>query len=256
MLSKEKVKHLKSLHLAKFRNESGMFIAEGPKLVAELSGSNFQTLSIYHTPEWNPELAIGLTGDVVLISERELQQISMLKTPNSVFAVVKIPNESLDHSVVMNGLSLLLDDIHDPGNLGTIIRIADWFGVHQIICSPDCVEVYNPKVVQSSMGSVFRVRVCYQEPTAFLQQYSEKLPVYGAYLEGESVFTAPLDRKGIIVIGSESHGIRKEIAPYITQRIWIPPFGAEGSAHAESLNASVACGIVLYEFRKREFFEQ
>jgi len=256
MLSKEKIKHLRSLHLAKFRNESGLFIAEGPKLAGELIRSSLQIHALYHTAAWNPDQAAGRCREITLISEEELLRISLLKTPNQVFAVCGIPAYTIDQSELLNGLTLLLDDIHDPGNLGTIIRIADWYGIQQLICSPDCVEVFNPKVVQSSMGSVFRVKVFYRDPELFLREYSKLLPVFGAYLDGENVLTSSLTSMGIIVIGSESHGIRRTLEPFITRKLLIPAFVREGGTHAESLNASVACGILLHEFRRREFSGQ
>jgi RNA methyltransferase, TrmH family len=257
MLSKAQIKHIISLQSPKFRKLQQQFIAEGPKLVSEFLNSPFKVDSIYALEEWQGEARrlAGRKGIMVTdITGIELEKISALVTPNQVLAVVNIPPLTLDWAGLQKDLTLMLDDIRDPGNLGTIIRIADWFGISQVICSPDCVDVWNPKVVQASMGSVARVKVFYQDLKVFLEDLKEdEIPVYGTFLEGENICISKLDRKGIIIIGSESHGITPQLLPYIHERLYIPSFRSSLSpaVGAESLNASVATGIILYEFRRR-----
>lgn len=176
------------------------------------------------------------------ISEKELEKISSFKTPQSAIALVGIPHSYLEKSLKKEDWILVLDGIHDPGNLGTIIRSADWFGVHTIVCSEDCVELYNPKVIQATMGSLFRVQVFYADIGEFLHQSGKT--VYGATLDGENIFRIKFEKSGILVIGSESHGIRPEVLKHCSANISIPAYGK-----AESLNAAVATSILLSRIR-------
>ncbi len=236
MLSKNEVKYIQSLYHKKQREQQGLFIAEGPKLLTELLTSNFTIETIYATAEWLVNNIIKHPA-IVTITAQELERISNLQTPNQVVAIVRqqTPTTSPNFS---KGLTLALDGIQDPGNLGTIIRIADWFGITQIICSHDTVELYNPKVIQSTMGSFLRTKLWYQDLASTIS--STEVPVFGALLEGASIYKIAKPKAGILVIGSEGSGISKEVLPYISNPVTIPRIGG-----AESLNAAVATGIIV-----------
>lgn len=249
MLSKNKLKLIRSLQILKYRRQLGLFIAEGPKIVNEFLNSRFEVAFIFATREWfdkNTELKLPVNSDI--ISESELKKISNLITPNEVLAVVKVLVPA-EYPNVSNELVLMLDNIKDPGNLGTIIRTADWFGINHIICSESCVDVYNPKVVQSAMGSLARVSVHYTGLEKYLQSLKSGVPVYGTVLDGKNIFSSGLSNHGVIIIGSESHGISDTLQPFITHRISIPNLSETKSA--DSLNASVAAAITLAEFKRR-----
>ena len=235
MISKNELKYIQSLCQKKQRAAEGVFIAEGPKLAEELMASNYRIIKGYATADWLAENQSG--KGFVEVSEIELEKMTGLQTANQVIMVCeqKIQKTIPDLS---QKLSLVLDGIQDPGNLGTIIRIADWFGITQIIASEDTVELYNPKVVQSTMGSFIRVPVYYTNLVSFLT--ATHLPVYGAMLEGKSMYELNKPVSGLLVIGNESKGIREPIQLLIKQAITIPRFGG-----AESLNAAVATGILV-----------
>jgi TrmH family RNA methyltransferase len=239
MISKSQLKYIQSLGQKKYRDEAGVFIAEGPKLVKELLQSkNTGFIHLYALEEWiriNEKLVKGI--DVTIIDEIELERISQLKTPNQVMAVIK--KYELQEPLTKGKISLVLDAIQDPGNLGTIIRIADWFAIPQIICSPDCADVYNQKVVQATMGSIARVKVFYTGLSGWIKQ-QDKIRVYITMLEGKDVTKMDPLTEGLIIIGNESKGISDELLPYANERITIPKKGK-----AESLNAAVATGIIL-----------
>ena len=243
MLSKKIVKYIQSLSHKKLRDEENAFVAEGPKVVAEfLSGGNFNCKILCGYGDWisaNKRLLNKiLPENIYEIDEISLQKISLLKTPNKVMAVFeKKINKKLPG--IKNKLSLMLDDIQDPGNLGTIIRIADWFGIENIICSENCVDCYNPKVVQSTMGSLVRVNVRYTSLLSFIDEH-KNISVYAAALSGISLHDCKKITEGIILIGNESIGIREELLNKAIQKITIPKYG-----HAESLNAAVAAGIII-----------
>ena len=233
MLSRSESKYIQSLHHKKQRDIEGLFLVEGPKIVKEILQSHFVVRKLYATSIWinnNQEVQ-----DVVEVNEDELQKISNLQTAHQVLAVVEKPTI---HKKADDKLSIVLDGIQDPGNFGTIIRIADWFGIRTIICSEDCVELYNPKVIQSTMGSFIRTQVDYFDLSTWFS--SNKLPVYGALLNGKNIKEVGSIHEGIIVIGNESKGIRQNILPFIQHPISIARVG-----DAESLNASVATGIIL-----------
>lgn len=214
-----------------------MFVAEGPKIVEELlMASNMRAEQVYAVRDWSPPAALS---DKLLteVSESELERLSSLATPNQVLGIFKKP--SFSPPVFNKTLSLILDGIQDPGNLGTIVRIADWFGISRILCSPDCADVYSAKAMQSTMGSVSRIPVVYGDPESVIRQYPD-LPVYAAVLEGASLYETGRVREGLIVIGNESRGIRPGLLERTTHRITIPRRG-----RAESLNAAVATGILL-----------
>jgi len=236
MLSRNEVKYIQSLCHKKQRQKEGLFIAEGPKITGELLQSSFVIKKIYALKKWignNP----AVKHDIVEISETELERISALQTPGEVLVIAeqKAPPEQ---PVFNNQLTLVLDGIRDPGNLGTIVRIADWFGIQQVICSNDTVEVYNPKVIQSTMGSFIRVNVWYDELEKLLKDVS--VPVFGALLYGDNVYHVQKPKEGLMVIGNESNGISENIMQYISHPITIPKKGG-----AESLNAAVATAIIL-----------
>lgn len=249
MLSKSTIKYIQSLADKKARTEANCFIAEGPKIVETLIELNDSCVQhIYTLSEWIEPHKILLEKSKIkvdIITEIELERISQLQTPNQVLALVK-QFEEFDISTINDGLYLMLDGIQDPGNMGTIIRTADWFGISGIICSEDCVDMYNTKVVQSSMASIVNVKIAYKNLINILKE-NKRLTVYGAVLNGEDIRTAKLQKNAIIVIGNESKGISKNLLPYISQSITIPSFGK-----AESLNAAVATGVVLSHFRREE----
>jgi len=252
MISINQIKHINSLKQNKFRKIHKEFIAEGEKTVADILSSNFEISSIFALEEWLEKNQDNCKEiEVEQISEKELNRISSQKTPNKVLAVVKIPENKIDFQTIFSDLILMLDNINDPGNLGTIIRIADWFGIKNIICSENTVDLYNPKVVQATTGSIARVKVCYTELKEFIQKTPENITVYATLLEGENISKSKLKKTGIIIIGSESHGISKELFPFIKKKIKIPEYLTKTDTQkAESLNASIATAIVCYEFRR------
>jgi TrmH family RNA methyltransferase len=239
MVSKSQLKYIQSLGQKKYRDIEGIFVAEGPKLVKELIQSkNVELTQIFALNEWAAENKDLLkSADVTAINEAQLQRISQLTTPNKVIALVKkFPPAA---PVIKERISLVLDSIRDPGNLGTIIRIADWFGVSQIICSDDCADMYNPKVVQATMGSIARVNVFYTDLPVWLKQQSG-IRIYAAMMEGKDVTKMSAIKEGLLIIGNESTGIDKELQECANEKISIPRKG-----NAESLNAAVATGIIL-----------
>lgn len=224
MLPKNTIRNVKNLHQKKFRKQTGQFIVEGEKLLQELLASEFRINQLYCTEE-------GLFSEAQLISGKDLERISALKSPNKVLAVVQIPDGRPNEKAP----ALLLDGVNDPGNLGTIIRIADWYGINQVVCSKDAVDVYNPKTVQASMGSIFRVRVYYEDLPTYLHQTS--LTTYAAVMDGDIIQQG--EPSFNLLMGSESHGVRNGL-DRACQRITIQRKGK-----AESLNVGVACGIIL-----------
>ena len=253
MISKSQIQFIKSLTISKFRKSHRQFIAEGPKLINELANSSFKVEGIYALSSWinsNRFRFSNKTG-ISEVSEKELSRISGLKTPNQVLATIHMAENVSPESKSHNDLVLMLDDIRDPGNLGTIIRTADWFGIQQIICSDSCVDIYNPKVVQATMGSLFRVQVFYSNLKEYLEQMPHEQLIYGTLLEGENIYKTGLNNQGIIIIGNESKGISEDLIPFITNKITIPNYSNESPYTAESLNASTAAAIVCAEFRRQ-----
>ena len=240
MITKNQVKYIQSLGQKKSRDEENRFIAEGPKLVNELLvAGNCKLVQLYGLKGWIEENAsTNEQSEIMEVSPDELEKISQLTTPNQVLAVVEKVKWK-DEPEVKGAISLVLDTIQDPGNMGTIIRLADWFGVKNIFCSMDSADIYNPKVVQSSMGSISRVRVEYTDILSFLKTYAG-VRIYAAVLEGSDITKMEKINEGIIVIGNESKGINEEILKLANVKITIP-----GKGKAESLNAGVATGIIL-----------
>ncbi len=249
MLSTGRLRFVRSLHQKKFREKEGLFLVEGPKLVHELLQTKaFAVDSIYATSNWR--LPDGLDPELVqIVTDEQLGRLSVLDSPNRVLAVCQIPASSGHTKPPTKGLTLLLDQISDPGNLGTIIRTADWFGVSQVFCSPDSAELFNPKVIQATMGSVFRMKVVHTPLIDLLVRNTEStgIPVYAAVLGGENVFHTELKKDAWLLIGNESRGVSQMLMPFVTRAVTIPSF-AEGPAKAESLNVSVATGILCAEF--------
>ncbi len=240
MLVKQKVKYIQTLGQKKFREQEGVFIAEGPKLVKELLEADAASVKeVYGLKDWMDDNQKLLNKTVATeISEIELEKISQLTTPNKVVAIVQ-QYEVPETITTKDQITLVLDNVQDPGNLGTIIRIADWFGIKQIVCSPDSADMYNPKVVQSTMGSIARVKVYYTDLEEWLDVQKE-ITIYAASLDGDDVRTMEKIKEGIIIIGNESKGISNEIINLATRKITISKKG-----NAESLNAAVAAGIIL-----------
>jgi TrmH family RNA methyltransferase len=256
MLSRNKVKYIKSLTLKKQREKNRQFIAEGSKLVLDLLDSGHTICEMFATSEWIGKYSSRFHSKKILptsVTEDELSRITALTTPSPVLAIVSIPETTIDPGSYTGGLILALDGIRDPGNLGTIIRIADWFGISAVICSETTVDLYNPKVVQATMGSIARVPVHYADLAGFLSVLPDSLNIYGSFLEGEDIYSMDLAKEGIIIIGNESQGISANVAKFVTDKLYIPSFSARGgsAAHAESLNASVATAVLCSEFKRR-----
>jgi TrmH family RNA methyltransferase len=240
MLGKSQAKYIQSLGQKKVRDEAGLFIAEGPKIVSEiLTMAKDEVVQLFALEEWITQNVKACAGiDTIPVSEIELGKISQMTTPNKVLATVRKPGHEPTLSA-KGTVSLVLDTIQDPGNLGTIIRIADWFNIRQVICSRECADVYSPKVVQSTMGSIMRVQTQYTDLVQWLDQQHE-VNIYAASLRGEDITTMKKISEGVIVIGNESKGIGDEIMKAVDVKITIP-----GKGGAESLNAAVATGIIL-----------
>ncbi|MFE3871508.1 TrmH family RNA methyltransferase [Flavobacterium sp. ZS1P70] len=240
MVSKNQIKLITSLQQKKYRNTNKLFFAEGVKVIQELLQSNFELEHLYSTLNDFEEVS---KVKKTLIDDNDLKKISALSTPNSCLAVFKIPVEK---DKIESGLILALDSVRDPGNLGTILRLCDWFGINQLLCSKETVDVYNPKVVQATMGSIARVNVNYVDLNAFITQ--TKLPIFGTFMDGENIYKTSLPQEGIIIMGNEANGISAELEKLIQNRLTIPRFG--DIQKTESLNVATATAIVLSEFRR------
>ena len=245
MLSKSQISLLKSLQHKKDRREQGLFLVEGHKSVSEFINSPYHVEAIYHTASFDPKvLKLSQKINLCEISVTDLEKISSLKTPQGITALVKIPAwPVLNNTQLKQKFSLVLDGIQDPGNMGTIIRTADWFGIDHIICSDDTVDVYNPKVVQASMGSLSRINVHYTNIAAILPEIG--LPVFGAMLDGENIYHTSFGTEGLIVLGNEGNGLRPEIEKLISKAVTIPRAGA-----AESLNVAIAAALFCSEINR------
>ena len=247
MLSKAQISLITTLQNKKYRKQHGLFIVEGIKSVKEFISSNYQVESIFYTDDANTKVGkISHNIKSHELTDTELQKISALKSPQGILALVKLP---LQQKIVLNNLknkfSLVLDDVQDPGNLGTIIRTAEWFGIEHIICSIGTVDAYNPKVVQATMGSLARIQVHYTELNDFIP--TSGLKVYGALLNGQSIYQTEWADEGLIVMGNEGNGISDEIIAMIDQAVTIPRVG-----HAESLNVAVATTIFCSEIARQK----
>lgn len=250
MITKNDIKLIQSLKQTKYRKENKMFIVEGNKLVDELLASDFKTENILITEAWLekfPEMASRLPH-YDIISQKQMEQVSSMVTPPGIIATAHTPSYTINPEDAENEFIIALDGINDPGNLGTIIRTADWFGINKIVCSQDCADAWQAKTIQSTMGSIFRIKVMETDLREFLlkthvRTSQHETPIYGALMEGENIFTKKIEKKnGVIIIGSESHGIRKDVLPLVTSPIHIP---RGNGSKTESLNASVAAAIII-----------
>lgn len=257
MLSKTRIKQIRSLEQRKYRRAEGLFVAEGYKLVGELLSAGHSPVYVCHTNQWsgttaypNPPTALSYPTDVV--DEEELRRVSLLQHPQQVLALFAIPQWQVpDPNQGAKKLILALDGVQDPGNLGTICRIADWFGIEDIICSPDTVDIFNPKAIQATMGAISRVHVHYTNLQNYLRNASNaSVPVYGTFLNGRNIYEHNLTPNGIIVMGNEGKGISADIAQTVSHRLLIPNYPSE-RATTESLNVAVATAITCSEFRRR-----
>ena len=247
MISKNKIKYIRSLELKKNRNKERKFVAEGFKVVDDLLALQPADL-IVATQEWLHGKHFADQTEVIEVTEEELKKVSFLQHPQQVLAVFRQATSG-DYSINTSELSLALDGVQDPGNLGTIIRIADWFGITHIYCSQDTADVYNPKVVQATMGSIARVKVEYGNLLALVESLPADVPVYGTLLDGDNIYQQQLENRGLIVMGNEGKGISPALAKKVNRRLLIPNF-PEGRATADSLNVAIATAITCSEFRR------
>jgi len=254
MISKNAIKFINSLKLKKNRNQEKVFVAEGIKIVSELLASDFKISSLFCNEEAFDLFSakINPQTEITVLSDKELERISSLKTPQKVLAIVRQADYNLDISQLTNSLSLFLDDVNDPGNLGTIIRIANWFGIENIICSEETVDVYNSKVIQSTMGAIAGPKIFYVNKLSFFEELKKlsDFPIFGTLLEGENIYSEQLSKNGLIILGSESQGISTDLIPFITKKLYIPNFSSEMKG-AESLNVAVAAAITCSEFKRK-----
>jgi TrmH family RNA methyltransferase len=251
MLSKNKIKLIRSLGLKKNRSEEGLFVAEGRKLVFDLIKSKLSLREVFCTREISAELGTLNPEQITVLKEVEMERISSLKSTPEIIGLFEIPKTDLNWEEIKKDLCIVLDSVQDPGNLGTIVRLADWFGIKNIICSEDCADLYNPKTVQATMGAIARVNVQYLSLKDFLFETTKlKIPVYGTFLEGENLFSTDLTSNGIVVMGNEGSGISKEIEAFISKKINIPSYPLMNNG-SESLNVAIAASIVCAEFRRK-----
>ena len=239
MLTKQQIKDINRLKQKKYRNQAGLFVVEGIKSVKEFLKSDYKLYKLYATVD----LFSTKDQNFEIVSDKELAKITYYKNPQIALGIFHTSNQLISKP---EGFSLVLSDIRDPGNLGTLIRLSDWYGIKKIYCSEETVDCYNPKVVQASMGSLSRIDVFYTDLKSFLAD--QDLPVYGATMDGQSVYQLHLPEKALLVIGNEANGIHKNLIPYLTHLVSIPKF--RSSLKTESLNAAMAGGILISEFRR------
>jgi TrmH family RNA methyltransferase len=232
LISRNDISLITSLAHKKYRDKHRLFVVEGTKMVAEAQRSSFVIHKLYET-----------------LTPAEMKKISHLKTPSDVIALVEQPAYRLEFSTLFHDLVLALDDVQDPGNLGAIIRVADWFGIRHLVCSPHTADCYNPKTVQATMGAIFRVQVHYTPLPAFLLEAAKAVPIYGAVLEGDSIYTQELVQQAVLVLGCEGHGISPEVSALLTSRLYIPSYPPSRNG-SESLNVATSAAIACAEFRR------
>lgn len=255
MVRRQTIQFIRSLSVKKYRDEAQCFVAEGPKVVGDLLPL-MRCRGLYATADYladcDPQL-LARAEAVETVKAAELERISQLRQPHEVVAVFEKPAAAVQPEELArlpeDALCLFLDTVQDPGNVGTIVRIADWFGIRHVFATPATADVFSPKVVQATMGALARVSVHYVEPFALFGQMSAETPVYGTFLEGESIYGARLDPHGLVVMGNEGNGISEAVSRRVTRRLFIPPC-SDGSHVAESLNVAVATAIVCSEFRR------
>lgn len=254
MISKTRTKFIKSLQNKKIRDEERLFVIEGDKLVREFLSAGINTKFLIAKPEFinslQPDLA-GFAENIEAVSYDELKQISTLKTPHNALAIVYMPQHEISLPDIVKNLCVALDCVQDPGNMGTIIRAAGWFGIKNIVCSTDSADVYNPKVVQASMGALLHVNVfCYDLKKLLTYAVEKNVSIFGTMLDGNSIYDHKSDNKGIILLGNESKGISDELIPFISEKIRIPKF-SEAREGIDSLNVGMAAAIVFSEFMRK-----
>jgi TrmH family RNA methyltransferase len=251
MLSKNEIKFIKSLDKKRERDECQLFVAEGSKLVIDIIRSGGDVNQIYATKGWtnsNQKTVSDLKLEPIEISDSEMDRITSLSSPSPILAIFKQQTNSIEENFESNSI-LILDDIRDPGNLGTIIRTADWFGIKQIICSPETTDCYNPKVIQSTMGSIMRVKIQYTELENFIKNHKGQFTYYGTFMNGVTITGISYNKRSAFIIGNEAHGISESIEKIIDQKIAIPAAQiADGVDGPESLNAAISTSIVLYDY--------
>ena len=250
MLSKSLIKLIHSLEMKKFRKEHNLFVAEGEKLVKDLLMSGVECEKIIATEQfgnWNKEFKIK---EFITVNDEELKKASFLRAPQGIIGIFKQRESQYDPTIAQKELCLALDDVQDPGNLGTRVRIADWFGIEHIFCSIGTVDIYNPKTIQATMGALARVNIHYVNLPEFIASQAKSVPVYGAFLSGKNIYEHKLSPNGIIVMGNEGNGIGAECEKLIREKILIPNYPI-GRSTSESLNVSTATAIVCSEFRRR-----
>lgn len=246
MITKADIQLIRSLADKRARDEHGLFVAEGEKLIDEIRSSSLRVRRIFALD------GVMKGGDIERVTAKEMERLSHLKTSSSCLAVVEIPHHRLNTESLVGRLTLALDDVQNPGNMGTIIRLADWFGISDIICSPQTADCFNPKVIQATMGAILRVRVHYTDLTSFLQKMQQAgEPIYGTLLNGDNIYTSDLTPHGVLVMGNEGRGIRPATEQFIDRRLFIPPYPADRHG-SESLNVAVATAVACAEFRRRE----
>ena len=244
-MTKAEIRLVRALADKRGREEHGLFVAEGAKLVAELRASHLRVRRIFARE------GLFAGPEVETVAPQEMERLSLLKTPSDAVALVEIPRRRLDPAALAGRLTLALDDVQNPGTRGTIIRLADWFGITDIVCSEATADCFNPKVVQATMGAILRVRVHYTDLARLLAEAPALgLPVYGTFLEGDDLYDAPLTAAGIVVMGNEGRGVTPAVARTVTRKLFIPPYPADRRG-SESLNVAMAAGIVCAEFRRR-----
>lgn len=249
MLSKNEIKKIKALSVKKFRTERGQFIAEGPKLVSELLGI-LQCSLLIATEKWLSSNKNVKSEKIISVTDSELRQASLLQTPQDVLAIFDIPKSDETILISDKELVLALDDIQDPGNLGTIVRLADWFGINHIFCSKGTADIYNPKAIQATMGAIARVSIHYVDLLTEITVLPPYIPVYGTFLNGDDIYQSNLKNHGIIVMGNEGNGISSQIEGIVSQKLNIPSYPI-GETTSESLNVAIATAIICSEFRRQ-----
>lgn len=256
MISKNRLKYVRSLEMKKYRKAEGVFVAEGHKLVGDLLDV-FECRYLAATSDWLSANAAWVERqrkrgvEVDEVTDEELKRASFQETPQQVLAVFKQRTYEVDvNEVARKQLCLVLDDVQNPGNLGTIVRLADWFGIEHIFCSKGCADIYNPKTVQATMGGIARVQVHEADLPELLSRLDKDIPVYGTFLDGENMYGKELENRGLIVMGNEGKGVSREVEAFVTERLYIPNY-PEGRETSESLNVAIATAIVCAEFRRR-----
>ena len=249
-ISKNKIKFIRSLEQKKVRREERVFLAEGPKLTADLLG-HFRCRYLAATDDWLASHNTIEADEIDTATIDEIARASLLKTPQDVIAIFVQREEKTDITVIEKQLCLALDDVQDPGNMGTIIRIADWFGIEHIFCSTNTVDVYSPKVVQATMGALSRVHLHYVSLTDLIGKLNKNVPIYGTLLDGTNIYTQELSTTGLIVMGNEGNGITAEVRQLINRKLYIPNY-PEGRDTSESLNVAIATAVTCAEFRRRK----